>query len=262
MARTLKILVQTTIPRRPDDWSIQSLTLMRSELAAIEEAGFRFDVVARDRAADPTTPDPVLSRLHESDFDELCLFALDEGEGLTGADCSGITRFRQRGGGVLSTRDHQDMGSSLCALGKVGAAHHFQTKNPEPERERRAPDDTETPSISWPNYHSGSNGDFQAITAVEPLHELLRSSDSPSGRIEYFPAHPMRGPSRLLPEMRAPARSPRAAAKRRGGSSTSPSLSTAPWMGAATIWDARLRNRASTTLRTTTGIPRSAFRRS
>ena len=85
------------------------------------------------------------------------------------------------------------MGSSLCTLGGIGAAHHFQAKNPEPERERRAPDDTETPSISWPNYHSGSNGDFQAITAIEPLHELLRNPDSPSGRVEYLPAHPHEG---------------------------------------------------------------------
>jgi hypothetical protein len=27
------------------------------------------------------------------------------------------------------------------------------------------------------------------ITVVEPLHELLRNPDSPSGRIEYLPAH-------------------------------------------------------------------------
>lgn len=193
MGRPLRILVQTTIPRRSDDWSIESLTLMRGELAVIDEGGVRCDVVARDRAGDPTKPDPVLSTLHESDFDELWLFALDEGEGLTPADCSGITRFRQRGGGILSTRDHQDVGSSLCTLGGIGAAHHFQTNNPEPDRERRVPDDVETPSISWPNYHSGNNGDFQSITAVERLHDLLRNPDSPSGRIEYFPAHPHEG---------------------------------------------------------------------
>jgi hypothetical protein len=193
MSRTLKILVQTTIPRRPDDWSIESLTLMRRELAATDEAGLRFHVVARDRAADASTPDPVLATLDRSDYDELWLFALDQGEGLTAADCSGITRFRQRGGGILSTRDHQDMGSSLCSLGGVGAAHHFQTINPEPDRERRAPDDRETPSISWPNYHSGNNGDYQKITAVEPFHALLRSSESPSGWIEFFPAHPHEG---------------------------------------------------------------------
>jgi hypothetical protein len=52
MARTLKILVQTTTPRQADNWSIESLTLMRRELASIDEAGLRFDVVARDRAAD------------------------------------------------------------------------------------------------------------------------------------------------------------------------------------------------------------------
>jgi len=189
MARTVKILIQTTIPRRSDDWSMESLSLMRRELTEIDEAGVRFDVVSRDRAADPTSADPVLSKLGESDFDELWLFAIDQGEGLGSAECSGITHFRQRGGGILLTRDHQDMGSSLCTLGGVGAAHHFQSKNPEPDLERRSPDDTETPHISWPNYHSGRNGDFQVITIVEPLHELLRNPDSPSGRIEYLPAH-------------------------------------------------------------------------
>jgi hypothetical protein len=54
----------------------------------------------------------------------------------------------------------------------VGTAHHFQTKNPEPDGERRAPDDTETPSISRPNYRSGCNGDFQTITVVEPLRSF------------------------------------------------------------------------------------------
>ena len=193
MARTLKILVQTTTPRLADDWSIESLTLMRRELASIDEGGLRVDVVARDRAPDASAPDPVLSTLHESGFDELWLFAFDGGEGLTAADCDGITRFRQRGGGILSTRDHQDVGSSLSPLGSMGLAHHFHTKNPESEPDRRAPDDTETPSISWPNYHSGRNGDFQAITVVEPLHELMRSPGSPSGRIAFLPAHPHEG---------------------------------------------------------------------
>ena len=189
MARTVKILIQTTIPRRPDDWSIESLLLLRRELDQIDEAGVRFEVVSRDRVANLTSGDPVLSRLDESDFDELWLFALDQGEGLVSTDTSGIARFRQRGGGILSTRDHQDMGASLSTLGGVGAAHHFQSKNPEPDDERCSPDDTDTPSISWPNYHSGRNGDFQVITVVEPLHELLRNPDSPSGRIEYLPAH-------------------------------------------------------------------------
>jgi hypothetical protein len=205
MVRTLKILVQITTPRKADDWSIESLTLMRRELASFVEGGLRFDVVARDRGPDVSAPDPVLSTLHESGFDELWLFAFDGGDGLTAADGDGITRFRQRGGGILSTRDHQDVGSSLYLLRGVGAAHHFQTKNPEPAPERRAPDDTETPSISWPNYHSGRNGDFQTITVVEPLHELMRRPGSPCGRIAFLPAHPMKGRSWLLLEMRAPA---------------------------------------------------------
>ena len=215
MARTVKILVQTTIPSRPDDWSIGSLSLMRKELAEIDEPEIRFEVVSRDRAADFKSPDPVLSKLDESDFDELWLFALDQGEGLVAEDRSGITRFWQRGGGILTTRDHQDMGASLSALGGVGAAHHFQSRNPEPDEERRSPDDTQTPSISWPNYHSGRNGDFQVISVVEPLHELLRNPASPSGRIEYFPAHVHEG------AVAPPPRDPNARVIARGCSQTS-----------------------------------------
>src|SRR5262249_6554547 len=194
MSRRLKILVQTTIPRRADDWSIESLTLMRHELAAMDEAGVRCDVVARDRDPDLDRPDPVVSRLPESDFDELWLFALDDGRGMTADDCSGITRFRERGGGVLSTRDHQDMGSSLCTLAGVGLAHHFQTQNPEPAPERRVREDAVSPNNSWPIYHQGTqDGNEQACRAVEPLHPLLQRAGAPSGRIESFPAHPHEG---------------------------------------------------------------------
>ncbi|HEY2797845.1 MAG TPA: hypothetical protein VGK26_08165 [Thermoanaerobaculia bacterium] len=193
MDRTLRILVQTTTPAEPDNWSIDSLSLLRGHLGSLREDGVCFDVTARNREAAPGEPDPQLARLDESDFDELWLFALDSGDGLTPADCQGITRFRQRGGGILSARDHQDMGSSLCTLGGVGLAHYFQTKNPEPDLARRVPDDLETPTISWPNYHSGRNGDCQRITAAAPIHELLNHPDARTGRIEYFPAHPHEG---------------------------------------------------------------------
>jgi hypothetical protein len=54
------------------------------------------------------------------------------------------------------------------------------------------PDDKETTSISWPNYHSGANGDYQTI-AVNTPHEVLRRNDSPTDLIEFFPAHPHEG---------------------------------------------------------------------
>lgn len=53
--------------------------------------------------------------LDQTDFDELWLFAVDTGSGLSVADCEGITRFRQRGGGIFTTRDHQDLGAH-CVL--------------------------------------------------------------------------------------------------------------------------------------------------
>src|SRR5262245_61108417 len=102
MARKVKILIQTTTPARPDDWSIDSLTLLREHLAGLNEEGTRFDVVAKNRETPAGRPDPLLSRLDESDVDELWLFALDAGDGLSKEDCEGIARFRRRGGGILT----------------------------------------------------------------------------------------------------------------------------------------------------------------
>ena len=191
----IRILLQTTIPPTTDDWNIDRFSLLREHLnSLVNDDGSRLcEVTARNRAQNAAGDDPILSRLDNADLDELWLFAVDAGDGLSLKDCEGITRFRQRGGGILATRDHQDLGSSICTIGGIGAAHFFHSQNPDPDESRRAPDDQDTPSISWPNYHSGSNGDYQRITAVAPVHDLLRSSDSPSGLIGYIPAHPHEG---------------------------------------------------------------------
>lgn len=193
MKRPVRILLQTTIPAAADDWHVGRFSLLREHLASLkdEEGRALCEVSARDRVAGDDGNDEVLCRLDSTDFDELWLFAVDAGDGLTEADCQGITRFRQRGGGILATRDHQDLGSSLCTLGGVGRAHFFHTKHQDPDESRRARDDQDTKGISWPNYHSGSNGDYQRVTPVEPQHELLRGTRS--GAVEYFPAHPHEG---------------------------------------------------------------------
>lgn len=92
----------------------------------------------------------------------------------------------------MATRDHQDLGLSLCTLGGIGRAHFFNSKNPEPDTSRHVADDPHTTSISWPNYHSGANGDFQRITVTSP-HYVLRNDASAPGFIEFFPAHPHEG---------------------------------------------------------------------
>ena len=71
----------------------------------------------------------------------------------------------------------------------------------DPDLSQHCIDDTGTPTISWPNYYSGRNGDYQRITPVEPIHPLLRNSAAPSGAnakratkaVELFPAHPHEG---------------------------------------------------------------------
>lgn len=193
MTKPIRILMQTTIPYEEDNWHIGRFSLLRDELAALKdsEGHALTEVTTRNREVDDAGNDPVLSTLDESDFDELWLFAIDLGDGLTIADCEGITRFRQRGGGIMATRDHQDLGTSLCTLGGIGRAHYFHSKHPEPDAAHHVPDDTENDTISWPNYHSGANGDYQRITAAVE-HPLLRKS-SGDGSLEFFPAHPHEG---------------------------------------------------------------------
>jgi hypothetical protein len=195
MKKPIRILLQTTIPAAEDDWHIGRFSLLRDHLNSLkdEEGRALCEVTARDRETTPEGDDRVLCRLDTTDFDELWLFAVDAGDGLSEADCRGITRFRRRGKGILSTRDHQDLGSSLCTLGGVGRAHFFHSKHPDPDETRHVRDDQDTKDISWPNYHSGSNGDYQLVTPAQPVHELLRNASALSGRIEYFPAHPHEG---------------------------------------------------------------------
>jgi hypothetical protein len=194
MSKPIRILLQTTIPYAEDDWHIGRFSLLRDHLASLkDDTGAPVcEVTTRNRELDASGNDPVLSTLDQSEFDELWLFAIDTGNGLTVADCQGITRFRQRGGGILTTRDHQDLGTSLCTLGGIGRAHYFHSKNPEPDASRQVCDDSITTSISWPNYHSGANGDYQSIAVTQP-HPLLLDPTKPGGTIEYFPAHPHEG---------------------------------------------------------------------
>jgi hypothetical protein len=177
------ILLQTTIVDTPDDWNVGRFSMLAHEL---RRGGH--EVTARNRDGDGS--DPMLSRLDELEFDELWLLAVDTGGGLTAGDAAGIRRFRQRGGGVVTARDHHDLGSSLRALGSIGRVNHFHTENPERNARR---DDQDNPGISWPNYHSGANGDYQRVFVDEPAHELLHTDRTASGHIEWFPAHPHEG---------------------------------------------------------------------
>lgn len=193
MNRTARILLQTTIVPTVDDWSIARFAMLRDWLAALPGV----EIVARDRAAPAGETDPVLGSLDTSDFDQMWLFAVDEGNGLNTDECAAISRFRKAGGGLMVTRDHMDLGSSVCTLGGVGKAHFFHSQN-LPQAAHRARDDSFTTHIDWPNYHSGANGDFQPIHVVGTRHPLLDG-------VDFLPAHPHEG-GVMAPEDDATAR--------------------------------------------------------
>ena len=192
MSRPINVLLQTTIEHTANDWHIGRFSMLREYLASLQasDGGALFRVTARDRDK-VGAPDPVLSSLDGSDYDQLWLFAVDTGDGLDADDRAGILRFRARGGGLLVTRDHMDLGNSVCGLGSVGAAHVFHTHNlvgPAP-----APDDRGTPQIRWPNFHSGPNGGVQRVVAELPLHPVMRDPQSADGAVAFLPSHPHEG---------------------------------------------------------------------
>jgi len=189
----INILLQTTIVPTADDWSIARFELLSSFLSRQQDAAGKalFAVTARDRATADGI-DPVLATLHESDFDEMWLFAVDTGQGLKPPECEAICEFRRRGRGLLVTRDHMDLGTSVCNLEGVGAAHQFHTKNLDP-RFPLERDDTYTMMIDWPNFHSGANGDFQQVEIVGKLHPVLVDESSPTGAVRFLPSHPHEG---------------------------------------------------------------------
>lgn len=179
------ILLQSTIPYAEDDWHVGRFSMLNKFLSS---CGHR--VIARNLEPNPAGLDPVLANLESSAFDELWLLGTDAGVGLSPHDIRGINAFRSRGGGLLTARDHEDLGSSLRALEQVGDANYFHSF-PEPDRERHMADDRGTPTISWPNYHSGDNGDYQRITLSEPRHPIMLRADGTP--LEFFPSHPHEG---------------------------------------------------------------------
>lgn len=173
------ILVQTTLREGEGEWQIDRFSSLVSLLH-----GDGHSVVARNRRPRADGSDPVLSSLDTSEFDELWLFAADRGNALAPADVRGILRFRERGSGIFTSRDSENIGVSLLNLGSVGHVNHFRTYN----RQRRRRHEFGTAFD-----RAGEKSEYRRIVPLEPVHELLRSKRSPSGVIEYFPAHPQEG---------------------------------------------------------------------
>ena len=203
--KPIRILLQTTIEHADDAWHVGRFSMLRDHLRALRtpDGDPLCAVTARDR--ETADDDPVLSRLDEAPFDQVWLFAVDVGNGLTPRECEAVFEFHARGGGILVARDHRDLGSSLRAIRCLGPIEHFHEFQPESDEGRRT-DDDRNPAISWPNYHSGSNGDLQPIRPVSPAHPLLfRDGESAAGGLlARLPAHPPEGA--LAPPPHAPKR--------------------------------------------------------
>jgi len=179
-----RILLKTTIPPTDDDWHIGRFGLLAAHLRSVGHA-----VTARD-LDQPDGSDVDLRAAAAGSYDQIWIFGVDGTGALGSPDIAAIDAFRARGGGVLLSRDHQDLGSCLANIPGIGLTQHFHSANPEADPERQAQDDTGSPML-WPNYHSGNNGDAQEISALDPLHSLITRADG--SPIRWFPTHPHEG---------------------------------------------------------------------
>ena len=237
--RMTRILLQTTIVDTPDDWNVGRFSLLAEEL---RRAGH--DVTARNR--DGGEVDPTLSRSTRSTTTSSGCSPSTPAADSRPTTRPGSCGSGQRGGGVVTARDHHDLGSCLRSLGSIGRVNHFHTENPEPNARR---DDQDNPGISWPNYHSGANGDYQRglrrrTGARAAAHRRRRRADTSSGspriRTRARCRCPTTAPSRTVVGTRAQHRhraalQPRGRARRRDDADDG-----RPWV-------ARSRARRSTT---------------
>ena len=193
MGAAQRILMKTTIGSVEDDWHIGRFSRLAGRLAALrgDDGQPLYEVTAHDRTPDAAGDDADLAAFAAGEFDQLWLFAVDVTGALTETDAAHVDAALKAGAGALLTRDHQDLGACLTRLGDIGQAEYFQTHNPEPDPTRRICDDRDTPSITWPNYHSGSNGDLQTVEAAQPLHPIMRGATG--APIRRLPAHPHEG---------------------------------------------------------------------
>ena len=97
-----KLLLQTTIEGDDDDWNINRFSRLRTFLTGLrDENGLpAFLVYARNRTR-AGEPDPVLSRLHESEVDQLWLLAVDTGGGLLPPGSAGTAPLPPPPGGAV-----------------------------------------------------------------------------------------------------------------------------------------------------------------
>jgi hypothetical protein len=188
-----RILLKTTIGAIENDWNVGRFSLLVEHLRSLKDSSGSplYEVVARNRTENAAGDDVDLAELVGGAYDQLWLIGADETGALTAGDVEHIARFRRRGGGAVLSRDHQDLGACVTRLGALGATQYFHTANPDPDESHRCTDDRETPSISWPNFHSGRNGDLQSVSPVEPMHPLMRRASG--GGIRFLPAHPHEG---------------------------------------------------------------------
>ncbi len=171
-----RILLKTTIPYARDDWHIRRFSLLHLQLSAItdEQGEALFEVLAHDRRDDGAGNDSDLQSLFEQDIEQLWLFAVGCGIGLSAADIEAIDYFRQRGGACLLAKNGADSVNNVSQLSLIGSAFTAQKHT----------------------YDSGANGDYQVIqTDTKCNHAILQNTQG--ARLHYLPAHPQESPLQI-----------------------------------------------------------------
>ena len=199
----------------------------------------------------------MLSRLGDGAFDELWLFAVDTGQGLTPREREALFEFHARGGGILTARDHQDLGASLCGIPCSAPWSTFTVFSPRARRRGASPTMTTRRSRGPTTTLAGTAICSRSSPRAPPIRSCSATGTRPRGDPRPVPRAPARGgggPPPGDPSTRVVAEGH---STRTGAPSTwwSPPSGRAATTGGCMVGPSPTR-RTSTTSATTTGISR------
>jgi hypothetical protein len=141
-----QILIQTSVPdSTTGPWGVNRFSALVGLLSSLTDAQGQplYHVIARNRQADRQGDDVLLSRLAESEVDQLWLFAVEApteaNAGLTLNDGHGINAFVSRGGALVTAQAPNGLGHSLVRLGGLSLSHQTTNFCHSPRRPRLRP---------------------------------------------------------------------------------------------------------------------------
>lgn len=190
-----RALVQTTIPKDPNDWCVHRFSLLAEQIRRSGQAvDPSFAVVSQDYPTDPAEQAALRQQLRDGYFGQVWLMAPDLDNGPEPGFFEALEAAVRLGTHLVIARDHTDLGSSLLQLGgplePVSRTQVFlRSSEDQPDLDEYV--NAQCPGIQTPCVMTGQNGGVQ-ICRKRADHPMLNFQTLIPGHL-VMPAHPHEG---------------------------------------------------------------------